>query len=361
MSSVEYLREFVSERLTAAAEEIFRVFKKTIVEYEEELERQRRLLDLVQNELYRTELPQQHVCKEEEVPAEQQLCIQGRSSSLDQEEPEPPQIKEEQEELCSSQQGEQLLLKQEEDDFMLTPVHEESEHSEDQTIYFNPADAGSAAETEFVDNIPVITYVIPEANSDHQLLSDSSHVAESQNQKRGNHRDSGSTRDPELHTKNVYSSTMSNVRCNTHTGEKSLICDICGRAFKFKSQLFIHYRIHTGDKPFSCKTCGKDFQYNSGLLAHMRVHTGEKPYSCETCGKAFQYNGDLKVHIRVHTGEKPYLCKTCEKRFSDKSALKRHVRIHTGEKPYMCITCGRDFRCKSHLTGHMKIHTREKL
>ena len=54
------------------------------------------------------ELPQQHVCKEEEVLAEQQLCIQERNSSLDQEDPEPPQIKEEQEELCTSEEGEQL-------------------------------------------------------------------------------------------------------------------------------------------------------------------------------------------------------------------------------------------------------------
>ena len=41
------LREFVSERLTAAAEEIFRVFKQTVVQYEEEIDRQRRLLDSV--------------------------------------------------------------------------------------------------------------------------------------------------------------------------------------------------------------------------------------------------------------------------------------------------------------------------
>ena len=47
MSSVESLREFVNERLTAAAEEIFRVFKQTVVEYEEEIDRQRRLLDIV--------------------------------------------------------------------------------------------------------------------------------------------------------------------------------------------------------------------------------------------------------------------------------------------------------------------------
>lgn len=44
---MEYLREFVNERLTVAAEEIFRVVKRTIVEYEQELERQRRLLDMV--------------------------------------------------------------------------------------------------------------------------------------------------------------------------------------------------------------------------------------------------------------------------------------------------------------------------
>ena len=43
MSSVENLREFVNERLTAAAEEIFRVVERTVVEYEEEIIRQRRL------------------------------------------------------------------------------------------------------------------------------------------------------------------------------------------------------------------------------------------------------------------------------------------------------------------------------
>ncbi|GLD50644.1 zinc finger protein OZF-like protein [Lates japonicus] len=112
MSSVQCLREFVNERLTAAAEEISRVFEQTIVEYEEEIDRQRRLLDIVwkpEIRLHRTELPQQHVCKEE-VLTEQQLCNQERNSSLDQEEPEPPQIKEEQEEVCSSQEGEQLVL-----------------------------------------------------------------------------------------------------------------------------------------------------------------------------------------------------------------------------------------------------------
>lgn len=47
MSSVEHLREVISERLSAAAEEIYVVLKTTIVQYEEEIERQRKLLNLV--------------------------------------------------------------------------------------------------------------------------------------------------------------------------------------------------------------------------------------------------------------------------------------------------------------------------
>ncbi|XP_026005030.1 zinc finger protein 853-like isoform X5 [Astatotilapia calliptera] len=117
MPSVQYLREFINERLTAAAEQIFLEFEKTIVQYEEEIDRQRRLLDITwkpQIKLHRTDVPQQQVCEEEEeVLPEQQLWNQERSSSVEQEEPEAPQIKEEQEELCSSQQGEQLGLKEE--------------------------------------------------------------------------------------------------------------------------------------------------------------------------------------------------------------------------------------------------------
>lgn len=53
MSKIEMLRVLINQRLTAAAEEIFGVFGRTIAEYEEEIsrskleiDRQRRLLDL---------------------------------------------------------------------------------------------------------------------------------------------------------------------------------------------------------------------------------------------------------------------------------------------------------------------------
>lgn len=41
------MKRFISDRLAAAAEDIFGVFEKTIAEYEEEINRQRKLFDLV--------------------------------------------------------------------------------------------------------------------------------------------------------------------------------------------------------------------------------------------------------------------------------------------------------------------------
>ncbi|KAM4552452.1 uncharacterized protein PAE49_015876 isoform 2-T2 [Odontesthes bonariensis] len=131
MSSVQHLREFISQRLTAAAEEIFSEFEKIIVQYEEEVDRQRGLLDITwkpQINLHRIDLPQEHGCKEEEdrlLLADQQLRNQERNASVDPEAPEHPQIKEEQEELCITMGGEQ-----ETDTFMLTPTCQQRDFSD---------------------------------------------------------------------------------------------------------------------------------------------------------------------------------------------------------------------------------------
>ncbi|XP_070849354.1 zinc finger and SCAN domain-containing protein 31-like [Chaetodon trifascialis] len=312
MSSVEHLREFVNERLTAAAQEILAVFTKIVVEYEEEIDRQRKLLDIVwkpEVKLHRIELPQQHVCTEKEVHCDQQLCVQERSSSVDREDPEPPQIKEEQEEQL-------LVLKQETETFMLTPIYDEKDHNE------------------------------PDPKNDHQLVHHSSDVAESRDQRGGRSGESGSTEDAEpklkerrqkreRHRSDASNSNLSEMNCDAHTGKKSVKCDTCGKTFKCQSKLNRHMRSHTGERPYSCDTCGKRFSQASVLNRHLRIHTGEKPYLCKTCRKRFCQMSQLKRHMSVHTGERPYLCKTCGKRFIDSSALKTHVRIHTGEKLYI--------------------------
>ncbi|XP_047445955.1 zinc finger protein ZFP2-like [Mugil cephalus] len=332
MSSAESLRELIIERLTAAAEEIFGLFERTVVQYEEEIDRQRRLLDITwkpEIKLHRIDLPQQHVYTEEEVLTEEQLYNQERKSSLDQVEPEPPQINEEQKKLCSIQQEEHLVLNQETDSSMETPSDEESEHSE------------------------------PEPNSDH-LLSYNSPVAERPDQYGRKRVDSGSTRNSELnpkkrhhrdtsHRNNVDSSSMSESESDTD----------CGKTFKYKHLMERRYRFHPSQTPYHCNTCGKSFTQRSSLILHTRIHTGEKPYPCKTCGKRFTQNSDLTVHVRTHTGEKPYPCKSCGKRFSHTGALNKHVRTHTGEKPYDCNTCGKSFNQSNNFKRHMRIHTGE--
>ncbi|XP_034999402.2 zinc finger protein 112 [Hippoglossus stenolepis] len=426
MSSAQYLREFISERLTAAAEEIFTVFEKTIVQYEEEVARQRRLLDTVlkpEIKLHRIELPQQHVCKEEEVLTDQQLCHQERNSSLDQEEQEPPQIKEEQEEMCTSQEGEQLVLKQETETFMLTPHCEESDHRE--------------------------------PDGEHQLLSHNSPVAESQDQNRRKHLDSGSTGNEEpnpqksfhenrSHSNNVDNSPMSEINSNTHTElpqqhvckEEEVLTDqqLChqernssldqeeqeppqikeereemctsqeGEQLVLKQetetcmltphceesdhrepdgehQLLSHNspvaesqdqnrRKHLDLGSTSNKESNpqKKIHENSSdyvqksptLETDSNTSKNKKPFKCDTCGKGFVYKGNVTVHLRIHTGEKPYSCKMCGKAFSDLSTKNRHILTHTVEKPFSYKICIKRLAGGSVLKDHMYCLTGEK-
>ncbi|XP_045557557.1 zinc finger protein 354C isoform X2 [Salmo salar] len=123
MSKQQSFHVFLNERLTSAAVEIFGEVEKTVVKYQEENDRLRRLLEITSEvQLCRTDYLQLSV-SEEEVPPEQQEW----SPSLGQKDAETTQIKEEQEEVRTSQEEEQLQGLVDTKDSIFTPSCVKSE------------------------------------------------------------------------------------------------------------------------------------------------------------------------------------------------------------------------------------------
>ncbi|XP_014831910.1 PREDICTED: zinc finger and SCAN domain-containing protein 21-like isoform X9 [Poecilia mexicana] len=379
MSSVQHLREFIRERLTAAAQEIFTEVEKTIICYEEELDAQRRMMGIdwkpqiklhrVGSELQRqssvpTDLQQPSVSNEEEDSAIHQVWSLASGSSQDQKEaehqwteeeqmePEPNWIKKEKEEpeptLFKHEEIEYPLMyvrKEELDSLVLQHEQQPPEHlptGQDQKDLCSSQKGEQLVQKQFVALIETSTLqgddMSEEETRTEQLSLHVSPVVESKDQE-------GS------------SCSVSESQSDTGTKKKSFKCDICGKCYTQRWKLKNHYRTHTVEKPFSCETCGKSFSGISNLKVHKRIHTGEKPFSCQSCGKSFSQISSLNLHKRIHTGERPFSCESCRKSFSRMSHLNRHKKTHTNEKPFSCQFCEKSFYRKDKLTNHMKTHT----
>uniref|UniRef100_A0A8C9XT06 C2H2-type domain-containing protein n=1 Tax=Sander lucioperca TaxID=283035 RepID=A0A8C9XT06_SANLU len=407
MCKVQMLRALVEQRLTAAAEEIFGLFERTIAEYEEELcrskeenERQRELLDAVYNpqlRLHRADVEQLLVVKEE-FPPEQQEC----SSSVDQQEPgSPPNIKEEQEKLWSSQEGQQLQGLEEADitTFLFTPVpvksgddeekdveqllvvkeevppeQQECSSSVDQQEPESPPhikeeqeELWSSQEGEQLQGLEEADITkfpftpVPVKSEDDEEEAQSSQLHQRQTQHMETEADGEDCGGPEP-ARNSHPLLQPETEDQTRDSSEPEADDSADWKETREPQSALNSLKHDSrcKKTFSCSECGKRFNRESHLKRHMRSHTGEKPFSCSVCKKSFTQSGNLRSHMIIHTGEKPFSCSQCGKAFTERGKMKNHMMTHSGEKPFSCSVCKKSFTQRGSLRSHMVVHTGEK-
>ncbi|XP_068437424.1 endothelial zinc finger protein induced by tumor necrosis factor alpha-like [Clinocottus analis] len=171
----------------------------------------------------------------------------------------------------------------------------------------------------------------------------------------------------------------------------SLLCDLCGKEFRCRSQLTVHFQTHTGERPHLCDVCGRKFGRRYQLrrhkiLLHANRAGGEdnsalasSPYACGVCGKRLKSSALLAAHARVHSADKPHRCGICMRGFQRAACLKQHhLRVHlrarTGDgegaaarqrspapaKAFPCPVCGKVFRFRSLLASHSLVHSESR-
>ncbi|XP_045901497.1 zinc finger protein 568-like [Micropterus dolomieu] len=262
------LKAFLSERLAAAAEEIFGAVEKTIAEYKEEISRSKDV------EISRLRMQLKLLKSEPRLDRCLGAQLQQHTHHHHHHHPHPPQ-----------QQHHQPV-----------PVVEapESQHCEE--------DGGTSMAQEHPEPSQV--------KKEHQK----------------SHRDFWMAQDAEQ-----LGSLESDIK-DFISSPASLRLSLQDPTLPFHPNHHNNNGEESKEKPYCCSVCEKRFSNCSHLAAHIRTHTGERPYRCEICRKTFITTSALNRHQTIHTEGKHFVCNYCGKSFKWMESLGRHMRsVHKRE------------------------------
>ncbi|KAM9425659.1 uncharacterized protein KZ484_011765 [Pholidichthys leucotaenia] len=402
MFSVQRLSRLVRERLAAAADEIITEFEQIMNQYEEEIDRQCRLLNIhwcSQIKMHRIDFLQQPDCKEE-VLVDQQLWNQERISvpeqqeleppqMEEQQEPEPPLVKEEEEEVFISQKGEQPVVKLEAD--MVTPISEENEQSE--------AEPNSE---QVLSRNSAVTEIQDEEGSRHVDLESIEEEEPKPKKRRLKTRSHSTSDDDSLTSKTLYENETDTPQLHDCKEEEVLIVQ---QLWNQESNSCLGQeeqdaaQVKEEEEELSTSQEEEDFGLKQEADTFMVTPTDEDNDNNETEPNSEQLLSDSspdtesqdqragknvnpgsskheKPKKRLHrnrsdgnsvenspmsdnqfdtdAGEKAVEC-------SDHNKVKRNEgqrnKYHTIDKPHVCTLCGKKFGFKFSLSIHERIHT----
>ena len=96
--------------------------------------------------------------------------------------------------------------------------------------------------------------------------------------------------------------------------ERFYTCDVCNKAFSYRSRLIKYQRLHNGEHPYTCDVCKKTFSQKSTPITHERIYCDKRPYICDVCIKAFSHQSNFIKHKRIHN----YACEIFKKEIGKK-------------------------------------------
>uniref|UniRef100_A0A8C6SGT2 C2H2-type domain-containing protein n=1 Tax=Neogobius melanostomus TaxID=47308 RepID=A0A8C6SGT2_9GOBI len=308
------LRALVTERLTAAAEEIFTLVERTILEYEEELCRSKEENQRKQQLL------------------EEALRLRGVHATGE----TVPGLKQEQLDGPHIHEAPRVKVKEENPDEVpiALPREEPGETSEPQWELQT-----SEPQWELQTSEPQWELHMDQHMNVNEYFSDNNDMEEDVqdwtvplNEEEEEDNDDGAA--PE-----------------TQTQAKTLVCSFCHMTFARLCQLKRHMTVH------GCSFCNKICSNEEKLRDHMMLHTGERTLQGNAVENPDTQTPKKSKKQKKKSEERPFNCYVCKMAFKSSYNLRKHMYQHTGKRVYACSVCDDSFKRKWELDWHMSNHT----